>query len=262
MVTVTFCNKNEVLDEKFLFAVIAAKHGDKWVLCRHKERTTWEIPGGHREKGESIDQTARRELVEETGAFGYTMYPLTAYCVNIDGEKTYGMLYLAEVNAFTVLSDESEIGEIKLFEALPAELTYPAIQPFLFDYALKKQSLCYSYVMGANDRIFSLKEDGFTVERDGENYTVSFPKYKAFLWEGFMRKHLQVEYWNEYICNNTAVFLFQLQDGIKRFEVENFENTEVLHLCETLCGCKFDSIKTMLTGNWYYKKVLEEYIIF
>lgn len=258
MVTVTFCNKNEVPDEKFLFAVIAAKHGDKWVLCRHKERTTWEIPGGHREMGEAIDQTARRELVEETGALGYTIYPLTAYCVNIDGIKTYGMLYLAEINAFTVLSDESEIGEISLFDSLPADLTYPAIQPFLFDYALKKFPLCYSYVMGVDDRIFSLKDEGFTVERDGANYTVSFPRYKAFFWESFVKNNLQTEYWNEYVSENTVVFLFQLRDGIRRYEVENYDSAEVLHLCETLCGCKFDSIKSMLMGNWYYKKILEE----
>ena len=27
----------------------------KWVFCRHKERNTWEIPGGHREMGEAIE---------------------------------------------------------------------------------------------------------------------------------------------------------------------------------------------------------------
>lgn len=39
----------EIEDEKIGFAVIAAKYKDKWVLCRHKDRSTWEIPGGHRE---------------------------------------------------------------------------------------------------------------------------------------------------------------------------------------------------------------------
>ena len=36
-------------DELLKFAVIIAKHQDKWVFCKHKERDTYEIPGGHRE---------------------------------------------------------------------------------------------------------------------------------------------------------------------------------------------------------------------
>lgn len=51
-------------------AVIAACVGERWAFCRHRDRTTWEIPGGHREPDEPIDQTAVRELYEETGAVG------------------------------------------------------------------------------------------------------------------------------------------------------------------------------------------------
>ena len=66
MVKVTFIKQNEVSDDKFKFAVIAAKYSGKWILCRHKERTTWEIPGGHREAGETPLQAAKRELFEST----------------------------------------------------------------------------------------------------------------------------------------------------------------------------------------------------
>ena len=34
----------------------------------------------------------------------------------------------------------------------------------------------YSYVMGVNDSIKKLIEQGFTIENDGENFMVSFPK--------------------------------------------------------------------------------------
>ena len=37
---------DEVDDALLKFAVIAARSEGKWVFCRHKERTTLEIPGG------------------------------------------------------------------------------------------------------------------------------------------------------------------------------------------------------------------------
>ena len=42
------------------YAVVAARCGGQWVLSRHRERGTWELPGGHREPGEDIDAAARR----------------------------------------------------------------------------------------------------------------------------------------------------------------------------------------------------------
>ncbi len=50
------------------FAVILAKSQDKYVFCKHGDRETWEISGCHRELGEAILDTARRELYEETQA--------------------------------------------------------------------------------------------------------------------------------------------------------------------------------------------------
>ena len=58
---------DKVEDSLLRFAVIIARSGDKWVFCKHRERDTYEVPGGHREPGENIDDTARRELYEETG---------------------------------------------------------------------------------------------------------------------------------------------------------------------------------------------------
>jgi len=36
------------------FAVIISKHNDKWVFCKHIERNTYEVPGGHRKENETI----------------------------------------------------------------------------------------------------------------------------------------------------------------------------------------------------------------
>ena len=111
----------------------------------------------------------------------------------------------------------------------------------------------YSYVMGIDNSINELKKDGFVIEPDGNNYMISFPENKAIAWEKYISKHLDLEYWNEYIADNNVVFLFHLQDGIRKYEVYNYKNDEVLALCEKLCKCKFESIKTMLVENHFYK---------
>ena len=49
-------------DDKLRFAVIVARHNGNYVFCKHKERETLELPGGRREQGEDIIETARREL--------------------------------------------------------------------------------------------------------------------------------------------------------------------------------------------------------
>ena len=62
---------DDVEDALLRFAVIISKADAKWVFCKHKERDTYEVPGGHRENGESILETAERELHEETGAVDF-----------------------------------------------------------------------------------------------------------------------------------------------------------------------------------------------
>ena len=123
---------DNIEDEKLLFAVILTKHKNKWVFCKHKNRDTYEIPGGHREQGETILETAKRELYEETGAIKYEITPITVYSV-IDGDtETFGKLYFAEVQEFEK-ELHSEIELIKLFDDMPENLTYPLIQPKLME---------------------------------------------------------------------------------------------------------------------------------
>lgn len=48
MVEVKFYD--DIDDILLKFAVIISKTNGKWVFCKHKERDTYEVPGGHREK--------------------------------------------------------------------------------------------------------------------------------------------------------------------------------------------------------------------
>lgn len=78
-IEVNFC---EDIDDEFLkFAVIVSKTNGKLVFCKHKQRDTYEIPGGHREDGETILEAAKRELMEETGAIEFSISTVCVYSV-------------------------------------------------------------------------------------------------------------------------------------------------------------------------------------
>ena len=123
-----------VKDSLLKFAVIISKYNGKWVFCKHKERSTYEVPGGHREDGENILDTAKRELYEETGATNFDIKPVCVYSVtapdNFDGQETFGMLYFADIKEFEP-ELHSEIEKIEFFSELPNNWTYPLIQPKL-----------------------------------------------------------------------------------------------------------------------------------
>ena len=127
----------EVADELLEFAVIVSRYQDKWVYCKHRERDTLEVPGGHREEGEDIFDTAERELYEETGALGFKLKDMGIYSVINKGKETFGRLYFANIEEFTDLPP-SEIEKVVLCEEMPKALTYPLIHPKLVDYVRQK----------------------------------------------------------------------------------------------------------------------------
>ena len=98
----------DTVDDSLLkFAVIISQSNGKWVFCKHKERDTYEAPGGHREVGEDILETAKRELQEETGAIQFDIKPICVYSVtgknsvNETDEETFGLLCFAEITEFS-----------------------------------------------------------------------------------------------------------------------------------------------------------------
>ena len=128
-------------DSLIKFVVIVSRFNGKWVLCKHKERNTYEVPGGKREKNETVRQAAKRELYEETGAVDYNLKSVGVYSVtgktrvNETGKESFGMLYYAEIGGFEP-ELHYDIEKIVFMETLPDSpdsLTYPSITPKLIE---------------------------------------------------------------------------------------------------------------------------------
>jgi 8-oxo-dGTP diphosphatase len=121
---------------QYQYVVIFARYQEKWLFCRHKERTTIETAGGHIEPGETPLQAAKRELWEETGAEEAALTPLFDYAAeNLQGGAT-GVIFLAEIETLGDLPAQFEMAERIFFDRLPDAAdfwTYPAITPVLIE---------------------------------------------------------------------------------------------------------------------------------
>jgi len=126
---INFYNQTEVQSSNLKYTVIITRHKNKYIYCKHKERDTWEMPGGRIEEGETPIDAAHRELQEETGAIKFDLKPICVYSVVAEVES-FGLLCYAEVESLGELPD-LEIGGIDFFDLEPEFLTYPTIQPKL-----------------------------------------------------------------------------------------------------------------------------------
>lgn len=119
--------------QQYKYVVILSEYEGRILLSRHRERTTWECQGGHVESGEGPLEAAKRELYEESGAAVYDIEPLFDYWAGTEGmeDGAGGMVFCAKIHQLGELP-ESEIAEVRQFEELPPNLTYPEITPVLF----------------------------------------------------------------------------------------------------------------------------------
>ena len=109
--------------KKYKYVVTFARYNNKWIVCKHKNRSTWEASGGHIEQNETPLDAAKRELREETGALDFGIEPVCDYSAG----GTNGQVFLANVSRLEKIPGGSEMERINLFDEFPRDLTYPEI---------------------------------------------------------------------------------------------------------------------------------------
>ena len=106
-------------------SIVIARHGGKYIMVNHNERT-WEFPGGHIEGDETPLEAAKRELKEETGLIGKSWKDCGI------AELDNGNLALFSCNVSDVPRPETqEIGEARYFTAPPIGLSFERHEYFL-----------------------------------------------------------------------------------------------------------------------------------
>lgn len=88
--------QNECVKEPKVGVVIIVKKGGKILLGKRKNCTEagrWSFPGGHLEYGESPEECAKRELLEETGIKA-TRVSVGPWTNNMMENKHYIMLFM------------------------------------------------------------------------------------------------------------------------------------------------------------------------
>ena len=122
------------------FVVICSFYEGCYVLSRHKKRDTWETQGGHIEHGETPFDAAKRELFEESGITDADItYVCDYYGFDSDGAAN-GAVFRADIHRFGEMPD-SEMKEVRCFDALPQALTYPLVTPVLMAEAEKTKHI-------------------------------------------------------------------------------------------------------------------------
>lgn len=99
-------------------SVVCLTYLEERPLMVRNRRRGWEFPGGHREPGEDLYATARREAHEEAGATLGDVRPL-GYYVLPGGHTT--VVAHAQVSALEPLSGEFETVGVRAFDRLPPD---------------------------------------------------------------------------------------------------------------------------------------------
>ncbi len=132
-------------------ALVLAFMGDR-LLMTELVRRGWDVPGGHVEAGEQPEETARREVYEETGATLGPLHPLGYHRLRLLGSRPesyrypypicYQVFYYAQVTALPNFLATTETRGRALFPPTEARaLRWVQVNQGLYEAALAMSEL-------------------------------------------------------------------------------------------------------------------------
>lgn len=122
---------------------VIAQFEEKWLLTKHKGRGL-EFPGGKVEEGETAEEAAVREVMEETGALVKELKYVAQYFVDGKRDKIIKNVYFATIDRLEEQPTYYETLGPQLLDELPKEIK----QNSTFSFMMKDEVLqhCVAYI--------------------------------------------------------------------------------------------------------------------
>ncbi len=123
-------------------AVVIIQNDNQQILLQHRRDGNWGLPGGLMEPGESLEDTATREVYEETGfrIERLTMLELFSgpdlYLKLSNGDELFSVtaLYLSKEYTGELVNDPTESHEVRFFDVTDLPSLNPANTIYLKKY--------------------------------------------------------------------------------------------------------------------------------
>ncbi|XQY91308.1 NUDIX hydrolase [Metabacillus sp. HB246100] len=130
--------------------VILVNSHNEMLLQLRRDNNCWGFPGGSLEMGERVEETAKRELYEETGLLAKELLLFNVfsgqdfYYKYPNGDEVYNVVtaYICKNYEGTLRKEEKEVQELKFFNMaeIPSPISPPDL-PILNEY-IKKYLFC------------------------------------------------------------------------------------------------------------------------
>lgn len=127
-------------DTPLTWAIVVVVKDDQFLLMHNYNRNQWESPGGGMERGETVEQTAIRESLEET-----SQHAIELQCIGIfklwlknTNRSVYGALYTATFDQLQPFKFNNESDRITLWTYdTPLDDNMSELSRWMIDYVLK-----------------------------------------------------------------------------------------------------------------------------